>query len=253
MIRSTRQGRINTGCAVPDEREARMIASVHIADMGAPVGTRRQPEAPPAGSIAGLRSASVAIAAPLSDKLLGPVQFGRAALIAFWDDDAAVDRFVSGHPLAERFASGWNVRLAPLRAFGTWPGLPADITAERHVDHEGPVAVLTLGRPRTSELVRFLRTSVKAAASALASPGMMWGTALARPPSFVATCSLWQSSLAAATFAYGHRDPGHPTRSRPTEAKPFHHESAFVRFHPYELQGSLGGKNPLAAGLIPVT
>jgi len=230
-----------------------MIASVHIADMGArsALGVNRKP--PPAGSIAGLRSASVAIAAPLSDKVLGPVQFGRAALIAFWDDDAAVDRFVAGHPLAERFASGWHVRLAPLRAFGTWPGLPADITAERHVDHEGPVAVLTLGRPRASELVRFLRTSTKAASSALASLGMMWGTALARPPSFVATCSLWESTRAASTFAYGHSDPGHPDAIATDRAKAFHHESAFVRFHPYAAHGSLGGKNPLAAGLIPVT
>jgi hypothetical protein len=229
-----------------------MIASVHIADMGARSALGVNRKLPPAGSIAGLRSAAVAIAAPLSDKVLGPVQFGRAALIAFWDDDAAVDRFVSGHPLAEKFASGWQVRLAPLRAFGTWPGLPRDIPAERHVDHEGPVAVLTLGRPRMSELVRFLRTSAKAAASAVASPGMMWGTALARPPSFVATCSLWESTRAAAAFAYGNRDPGHPDAIATDRAEPFHHESAFVRFHPYAARGSLGGKNPLAAGLIPV-
>jgi hypothetical protein len=229
-----------------------MIASVHIADVGARSALMITRKVPRAGSIAGLRSASVGLAGPLSGKVLPTVQFGRAALIAFWDDDAAIDRFLAGSPLAEKFASGWHVRLAPLRAFGTWPGLPGDIPAQRNVDHEGPVVVLTLGRPRTKELIRFLRTSAKAAASAVASPGKMWATGLARPPSFVATCSLWESARAASTFAYGHRDPGHPDAIATDQAKPFHHESAFIRFHPYAAHGSLGGKNPLAAALVPV-
>ena len=227
-----------------------MIASVHIADLGARSALVVNRKAPRAGSIAGLRSAAVGLAAPLSAKVLPSVQFGRAGLIAFWDDDDAIDRFLADHPLAAKFASGWHVRLEPLRAFGTWPGLPGDIPAQRHVEHEGPVAVLTLGRPRTRELVRFLRTTAKAAASAVASPGMLWGTGLARPPSFVATCSLWESTRAASTFAYGHGDPGHPDAIATDQAKPFHHESAFIRFRPYASHGSLAGKNPLPAGLV---
>ena len=230
-----------------------MIASVHIADMGvrsALVATRK---APRAGSIAGLRSAAVGLAAPLGEKLRPSVQFGRAGLIAFWDDDIAIDRFLSDHPLAERFASGWQARLAPLRAFGTWPGLPPDVPAQRSVDHDGPVAVLTLGRPRARELIRFVRTSAKASASAVVAPGMLWATGLARPVSFVATCSLWESTRAASTFAYGHANHGHPDAIAADQAKPFHHESAFIRFHPYESHGSLGGKNPLPAGLVATT
>jgi hypothetical protein len=228
-----------------------MIASVHIADMGVRSALVVVRKAPRAGSIAGLRSAAVGLAAPLSDKLRPSVQFGRAGLIAFWDDDNAIDRFLAEHPLAARFASGWHLRLEPLRAFGTWPGLPGDVPAQRHVDHEGPVAVLTLGRPRARELIRFVRTTAKASASAVVSPGMLWGTGLARPPSFVATCSLWESTRAASTFAYGHGNPGHPDAIASDQAKPFHHESAFIRFRPYSADGSLGGKNPLSAGLAP--
>jgi hypothetical protein len=244
---------IDTDAAAPDEREARMIASVHIADMGARSALMSTRKDPPAGSIAGLRSASVGLAAPLSGKVLPSVQFGRAALIAFWDDDAAIDRFLAGSRLAAKFASGWHLRLAPLRAYGTWPGLPGDIPSQRQIEHEGPVAVLTLGRPRASQLIRFLRTSMMAAASAVKSPGLIWGTGVARPLSFVATVSLWDSTRAASTFAYGHSDPGHPDAIATDQAKPFHHESAFIRFHPYAAHGSLGGKNPLAAGLVPVT
>src|SRR4051794_34689458 len=191
-----------------------MIASVHIADVGARSALAITRKAPPPGSIAGLRSAGVGLAAPLSKTVLPSVQLGRAALIAFWDDDAAIDRFLADHPLAAKFASGWHLRLDPLRAYGSWPGLPGSVPAERKVDHEGPVAAITLGRLMPSQAIRFLRTSAKAEASVLQAPGMIWATGFARPPSFVATCSLWESTRALSTYAYGHSDPGHPMRSR---------------------------------------
>ena len=70
-----------------------MIASVHIADIGARSALVVTRKAPGAGTIAGLRSASVGLAAPLSGKVVPSVQFGRVGLIAFWDlhDDRMVD------------------------------------------------------------------------------------------------------------------------------------------------------------------
>ena len=187
------------------------------------------------------------MAAPLSSSVLPSVQFGRATLAAFWDDDAALDRFLAADPLAAKFASGWRVRLAPLRAYGSWPGLPETVPSERKVDHEGPVAALTMGRLMASQAIRFLRTSAKAEASVLQAAGVIWATGFARPPSFVATCSLWESTRALSTYAFGHSDPGHPDAIATGEAKAFHKQQAFIRFRPYDSHGSLGGKNPLAA------
>ena len=230
-----------------------MIASVHLADIGVRSAFAIARKPPPPRSIDGLGHADVALAAPLRGASLPAPQLGRACLIAFWDDDAALDRFLADHPLAAKLASGWHVRLAPLRAYGTWPALPGDVPPQRDVEHTGPVAVLTLGRLRASQAIRFVRTSAKAEASAVASPGMMWGTALARPPSFVATCSLWESTRAASTFAYGHGDPGHPDAIATDQAKPFHHESAFIRFRPYGSHGCLGGRNPLTETWMAAT
>ena len=78
------------------------------------------------------------------------------------------------------------------------------------------------------------------------APGLIWATAMARPP-FVATCSLWESTDALSAYAYGGDDPAHPDAIATDRAKPFHHRSAFIRFRPYASQGSLGGRNPLAA------
>jgi hypothetical protein len=222
-----------------------MIASVHLADVGVPTALLLNRKAPRPGSIRGLRHANIGLAAPLGGSARPSPQFGRVGLIAFWDDDESIDGFLADHPLAAKLASGWHSRLSPLRAHGTWPGLPSDVPKERHVEHEGPVAALTLGRPRVSQLIRFLRASSKAENSAIVAPGLTWATGLARPPSLVATCSLWQSTRALSTYAYGTREPAHPDAIASSDAKPFHHEQAFIRFRPYASHGHLDGKNPL--------
>ncbi len=230
-----------------------MIASVHVADVGVPTALALNRKSPSPGSIRGLRHANIALAAPLGGSLLPSPQFSRAALIAFWDGDDAIDGFLADHPLAAKFASGWHLRLEPLRAFGSWPGLPPDVPRERSVERAGPVAALTLGRPRMSQFIRFLRTSAKAEASAVEAPGLTWATGLAHPMSLVATCSLWESTKALSTYAYGTREPAHPDAIANGEARPFHHEQAFIRFRPYGSHGHLDGKNPLAeAWMSPV-
>jgi hypothetical protein len=221
-----------------------MIASVHIADVGARAALgvlRRAPSAP------GLRQANVATTAPLGGSLRPSPQPGRAALVAFWDDDAALDNFLSTHPTAESLSGGWHVRLDPLRAFGSWPGLADDIPRARDVGYDGPAAVLTLGRLRLTQLPRFLRASNRAENAAIAAPGLIWATGMARPP-FVATCSLWRSTDALSVYAYGDRDRSHPDAIVADRAKSFHHQEAFIRFRPYASHGSLDGRNPLDKG-----
>jgi hypothetical protein len=227
-----------------------MIASDHIADVGGWSAVSFLRKTPKAREVSGLRHANVALTAPLSASLLARPDPRRVALVAFWDADEALDRFLAGHPTAAKLAGGWHVRLAPLRAFGSWPGLPSDTPASRVVEHEGPVAALTLGRLRLSQSVRFLRASAKAEARALAAPGKIWATGLARPP-FVSTFSLWESTRALATYAFGLAEPAHPEVIAESDTKPFHHQQAFIRFRPYGSVGHLDGRNPLTQAWMP--
>jgi hypothetical protein len=229
-----------------------MIASVHVADVGLRSALAVLRRAPRPASTRGLRHANVALTAPLSASFLPSPDFGRVGLVAFWDDDDALDGFLSDHPTAATLAGGWHVRLDPLRAWGSWPGLPGDVTAEHDVEHEGPAVVLTLGRLRLSQTVRFLRASARAQAAALEAAGLIWGSGLARPP-FVATCSLWQTAQALSTYAYGRREPAHSDAVAAHQLKPFHHESAFIRFRPYGSEGSLDGRNPLTETWMSAT
>jgi hypothetical protein len=229
-----------------------VIASVHVADVGA----RRAPavlfKTPKPAAVPGLRHANMALTARLSRAVLPRPSVGRVGLVAFWDDDDALDRFLSDHPTAAKLGDGWYVRLDPLRAFGTWPGLPDDIPTGRAVDHDGPAAVLTLGRLRVTRTLPFFRASAKAESEVVDAPGLTWATGLARPP-FVATCSLWESSDALSAYAYGQRERGHPAAIAAHRVKPFHHQSAFIRFRPYGSEGRLDGKNPLAEAWMATT
>jgi heme-degrading monooxygenase HmoA len=224
-----------------------MITSVHLADVspGTLLSVLRRDPAP--ARVPGLRSGRVALATPLRTGLI-PKLSRRIGLVAVWDDEVALDAFEATDPIAAAFAGGFRMRLAPLRAHGSWPGLDADVPKARRVEYDGPAAVFTLGRLRISQTVRFLRTSGKAEAATAHAPGMLWGTALVRPP-FVATCSLWESSEAIAAYAFDSAGAPHPAAITAGRAKPFHHQEAFIRFRPVASAGSLAGSNPLAAGI----
>jgi hypothetical protein len=197
--------------------------------------------------VGGLRHADVAFATPLRSSMLPSPDFRRITMLGYWEDDEALSAFVSsGHPLAAALAGGWRLRLAPLRAYGSWPGVPDDLTRDRHVDHDGPVAVLSLGRLQVRRAVPFLKASLRAEKAARLAPGLLWGAAMARPP-FVGTCSLWADSRSVAAYAFNRSQPDHYDAIEADKAKPFHKGEAFVRFRPYDSQGSLGGDNPLAA------
>lgn len=115
-------------------------------------------------------------------------------------------------------------------------------------DEEGPVAVLTLGQLRLRRALPFLRANSPAAGRAAADPSLPASVALARPPRFVGTFSLWQSVSALRRYAYGSARPEHKEAVQEHRAKPFHHEVAFLRCRPYGARGVLDGQEPLAAG-----
>src|SRR6476660_1846980 len=100
-----------------------MIATVNIADLGARRTLRSLRRRPEPANVLGLRWLDTAVAVPFASKR--PPGFRRSVMIAFWDDEEAAAAFAKDHPLGQRYAgNGFRAVLRPLRAFGTWPGLP---------------------------------------------------------------------------------------------------------------------------------
>jgi hypothetical protein len=147
-----------------------MIATVNVADLGARCTLRSLWHRPAPVNVPGLRWLDIAVAVPLASKR--PPGLRRSVMIAFWDDEEAAAAFAEDHPLGQRYAdNGFRAALRPLRAFGTWPGLPDGLPGARRTVHDGPVLVTTLGRLRVTHAGRFFRASRPAERSAVAAPG----------------------------------------------------------------------------------
>lgn len=230
-------------------RGLNVIVSAHFADVGVRATRALLRERPRPDTTPGLRYAQTTLTGIIAS---GPpvVRPGRAALLAAWDDDAALDRFLAEDPLARRLADGWHVRLRPLRLAGSWPEMPVEIEPGAARDEEdGPVVVLTLGQLRLRRALPFLRANSRAAGRAAADPAMVASVALARPPRFVGTFSVWGSTSAMCHYAYGTDRPAHREAVGEHQEKPFHHEAAFLRCRPYGAQGLLDGREPVAAAV----
>jgi len=222
-----------------------MIVSVHIADMRPREMAEVLLRPPRPGGIPGLTYAETTTTAALGEPLLPPRRFGRIGMIAAWESDAALDDFLRLHPVAHHLAGGWRVRLEPLRVFGAWAGMPGLPARALPVADEEPVGILTLGQLRLRRIGAFRRAAGPAEAAAIDDPALLAGTGLARPPRLVATFSLWRSSAAMREYATG-AGGSHRAAVAADRERPFHHESAFVRFRPYASRGSWDGRDPLA-------
>jgi hypothetical protein len=214
-----------------------VIVSIDIADLGVRRGLRALARRPRPAQVDGLRYAETVFTAPLGAGLLPRPNLGTVALIAAWDDDAALDRFAR-HPLAEALAAGWQARMAPLRVSGEWPQMTGLPDRQLPVDDDEPVAVLTLGRLKPWRLRPFLRAAAPAEADVVAEPGLLASAGFGRPP-LVSTFSLWRTAAAMRDYAY--RTGGSHRAAVATDSdRAFHRESAFIRFRPYAVRGECG-------------
>lgn len=228
-----------------------MLASIHIADVGIRGAAAALRSTPDPATTMGLRYAETVISSPLGGSVFAPPQPGRVALIAFWDDDAALGSFLDEHRLAGMLADGWHTRLAIVQAHEyhrtrgatdgpVVPGLPEQFDDPTPPD--GPAVVLTYARTRPSQMLRLGKVTVGAARPMATAPGMIWASAFVRPP-MIATFSLWESPESLEAYAYHSR--GHQRAMEADRKKPLHQAGVFFRFQPIASSGQLDSRNPL--------
>jgi len=244
----------------PESSPARSgVLSVHLVDTSVATSLRRR--APNPAEVAGLRSVRKVLCAPFEGGAVAAPQPSRGGIIAFWDDNEALDDFCDWHPAASYLNAGWMLRMQPLRASGAWPGLSIDVPAEQAGAWDGPMAVLTIGNVKPHRFGGLQRHTTKIEQQLAESPGFLWGTGLAGPRRMLATLSLFESKAAMSAFAHrgAHRDGVNASvpDPRPAGRDPFRHgtnyfsEAAFIQCRPFGSLGHLSGRNPQPAFDFP--
>jgi hypothetical protein len=226
-----------------------VIASVHLCD-SSPWRNLIRSTAKPA-TVPGLRWSHKALCGQLSAGARPQVQPGRGGMVAWWDDDDALDRFLADDPKAAPLRGGWSVRLQPTRTRATWPNADFDPFPEDNVRHEGVHAAITLGTARVPRFPRFLKASSLLEEQFLGDEFGIWGLAVTLPPRIVMTLTFWESQDAtdAYTRSGAHGEAMRQYYDFPTDKHEFVSDGGFFGFQPYALAGRLAGRNPTPARL----
>ena len=177
----------------------------------------------------------------------------RTAVFAVWEDDAAIDAFLSASPIARRWedaAEAYSVRLRSLGGHGTWRGYDVVGGLVGADDGPGPVAVLTRATVRLSRWRPFVRAGHRVSAEVRDARGLLAVLGMGEAPvGRQATFSLWRDVTDARTFAYS--APRHVEAVRRTRLDGWYGEQLFARFRPYGSVGTWDGVDPLGgSGLV---
>lgn len=166
----------------------------------------------------------------------------RQVLLTAWQAQPDFEAFLA-HPIAERLTAQVNSWWALFEVtstrgshYGAAPLSPTDAGS-------GPFAVLTLGRTRSRNLVRFLREGTRLGTYIHAAPGLIAAYSAGVPLTGNCTVSIWESEEDMIRFAYRNTD-GHGNTVR--RDPPILTEQLTARMRLRRLGGSWGSGTPHA-------
>ena len=176
-------------------------------------------------------------------------------MVACWQDESSLDRFLTDHPTGLTFADGWHVRMELVRAAGVWPGIDdnmMDLAGNKAKDMTGPSIAITIGTAYLRTIVPFMRVNSGLEDQLLATPSGLWGTQMTNlPQRLVATLTIWESADAAIDYigsgAHGAAIAAHYDPAKDPTGHTFVTGGGFFGFRPLATSGSVDGKNPLPA------
>lgn len=183
------------------------------------------------------------------DRTASGADLRRTAMFAVWENEAALDRFLRSHPVAQRWRRAqecWSVRLRGLGGHGTWRGVePLDQLEVGTGD--GPVAIVTRADVRRGAWRSFRSAAAVVDTELHQAEGLIGVVGVGEAPiGRLGTFSLWESLEAARAFASAM--PNHVEVVRRTRDEAWYTEELFARFEPFASTGTWNGRDPLRAG-----
>jgi hypothetical protein len=189
----------------------------------------------------------------LGSKIVSPdrMQLGHLAFFAGWEDEAALDSFLTSSALGDTLRAGWHVRLEFLRRWGRVRGLDDLPEVAGEVDDSAPVVAVTLARMKLWEVPRFIRWGRPVEQQVRDHAGTTLALAALRLPRTVSTFSVWRTQREMLEMVRGRGgtadEKRHASAMRERKRRDFHHEFTTLRFRALSEHGSWEGRR----GIVP--
>lgn len=168
------------------------------------------------------------------------------AVFAQWENEAAIDNFMSENKLGRILANGWYTKLSFLRQWGSITGFKIPTEMSGTETPESPVVAVTIARMKLPEIPRFIRWGRPVEKQVRDHPGTTLSLASIRFPRTVSTFSIWKSKKEMTDMVHGH-STGHQSKKhvnamKERNRKDFHFEFTTLRFQPISELGEWKGQ-----------
>lgn len=173
----------------------------------------------------------------------------QVAAFAAWEEEAALEEFLSQNSCGVTLAHGWHVRMEFVRKWGQLQRLDDLPQTAIELDDEDPVVSVTLARLRVKEALRFIRWGKPVERQVRDDPATTIAMAAIRPLRTLATFSIWQTQRDLKQMVHGRRNDEdskkHAKAMQERNRKDFHHEFITMRFRPLSEHGIWEGRERL--------
>lgn len=180
--------------------------------------------------------------------------FRRIVIFAQWENEKAIDSYLTQNSLGKKIARGWHLRLLLTRQWGKISKFKIDTTNLFSENEKSPVVAVTIARMKFLEIPRFIKWGKPVEKLVRDHKGTVVSTASIRFPRTVSTFSIWKNKQEMTDMVFGHNSMPKPKRHfdamNERDKKDFHLEFTTLRFKAIAEYGEYNGKSDYLVNFI---
>lgn len=210
---------------------------------------------PTARKVQGLIHAECMVSMTLGSPIFSPSRMLIRQLVVFaqWENEAAIDNFLEQDNFGKILITGWHIRLAYLRQWGSIDEFAIPKVSNEVDDPDAPVVAVTLARMKLLQVPRFIRWGRPVEKLVRDHPDVALALAATRLPRTVSTFSIWKSQREMVKMVHGQSSVAHPKRHseamKERERKDFHIQFTTLRFKPMSEHGQWKGRKNILSNI----
>ncbi len=210
---------------------------------------------PTAGNTPGLVHAECITAMTLGSPIFSPLRMLVKQVVVFaqWENETAINNFLSTHKFGKILAKGWHTRLLFMRQWGHITEFKMPNETHELDTPDSPVVAVTIARMKMLQVPRFIHWGRPVEKLVRDHPGTTLSLASIRLPRTVSTFSVWKSQKEMTDMVYGHSAVPKPKRHinamKERDRKDFHFEFTTLRFKPIAEYGEWKGQKNIIPNL----